>query len=382
MAFRDGPFTDLKLPLAWVAGASTIVAVLIAVVLLLAGRREAVAAATYAPVRNGVAVAAAPVGGTLEAPVRWVGAAIDYVEGYFFAVSQNRKLKHEVADLEGWRDAAIALKNVNDRYEALLKLKTEPPVPMVAGRTIMDAHGPFSNARLVDTGSASGVQVGDPAMSEHGVVGRVVGVTPGVSRLLMLTDVDSRTPVLVDRTNGRAILTGDGSGYPELDYSRGRDPVRVGDVILTSGDGGVFPRGLPVGVAVKDLKGAWRVRLYSDQTPIDFVRVLLFQAFSQGPQARALSDAEAAPPALTPDEAADRAAALQHAAAAALSATAPASQAPTTRLNVTPLAAPSPAANARRKAPKSAAHPPSPPATDGAAAAKAKASPAATPPPG
>ena len=316
MAFRDGPFTDLKLPLAWAAGAATVAAVLVAVVLLLAGRRQAVAATTYAPARNAVAMAAAPVSGVLETPVRWAGATIDYVEGYVFAISENRRLKRQVAELEGYRDAFIALKNVNDRYEALLKLRTEPPVPMVTARTIVDTRGPFSNARLIDTGSRAGVQVGDPAMSEHGVVGRVVGVTGGVSRLLMVTDVDSRTPVLVDRSNGRAILTGDGSAYPRMEYVRGRDPVKVGDTVLTSGDGGVFPRGLPVGVAVKDLKGQWRVRLYSDRTPIDFVRVLLFQAFSQSPDAQALTGGEATPPPLTPGEAADRAAALQRAAPA------------------------------------------------------------------
>ena len=333
MAYRDGRFNELRLPLAWAAGGSTLLAVAVAVALLLAGRREAVAASTYGAARNAVAAGLAPVSGVLEAPVRWTGAAIAYVEGYFFAVSENRRLKRQLAELQGYRDGFIALKNVNDRYEALLKLRTEPAVPMVTGRTIADARGPFSNARLVDVGSAAGVQVGDPAVSEHGVVGRVVGVAPGVSRLLMLTDVDSRTPVLVDRSNGRAILTGDGSAYPLMDYVRGRDPVKVGDTILTSGDGGVFPRGLPVGVAVKDLRGVWRVRLYSDETPIDYVRLLLFQAFSQSPDARALSTGEAAPPPLTPDEAADRAAALQRAQpapkAAAPPAPAPVSPPPT-----------------------------------------------------
>ena len=314
MTYRDGPLTDLKLPLAWAAGAATVIAVVAALVLLLAGRREAVAATTYTPARNGLARVVAPVSGALEAPVRWTGTAVGYVESYFFAIGENRRLKRQIADLEGYRDAAIALRNVNDRYEALLKLKTEPAIPMVTGRTIMDSRGPFSNARLVDVGAAGGVEVGDPAMSERGVVGRIVGVTPSVSRLLMVTDVDSRTPILVDRTNGRAILTGDGSSYPRLEYVRGRDPVRIGDTILTSGDGGVFPRGLPVGVAVKDLKGAWRVRLYADETPIDFVRILQFQAFDRSSDARALSaGGEAAPPALTPEEAADRNSALQRA---------------------------------------------------------------------
>ena len=87
--------------------------------------------------------------------------------------------------------------------------------------------------------------------------------------------------MLIDRTNARAILSGDGGPNPKLAYMRGQDPVKVGDRVLTSGDGGVFPRGLPVGVAVQGLDGAWRVRLDSDSSPIDFVRILLFTDFSQ-----------------------------------------------------------------------------------------------------
>ena len=93
-------------------------------------------------------------------------------------------------------------------------------------------------------------------MSEHGLVGRVIGVTDGASRVLLLTDVASRTPVMIDRTNARAILTGDGGPNPRLDYLRGHDPIQEGDRLLTSGDGGVLPRGLPVGTAVKGLDGA------------------------------------------------------------------------------------------------------------------------------
>ena len=118
-------------------------------------------------------------------------------------------------------------------------------------------------------------------MSEHGLVGRITGVGQGVSRVLLLTDAAARTPVMIDRTNARAILTGDGGPNPKLDYLRGQDPVRGGDRVLTSGDGGIFPRGLPVGVAVKGLDGRWRVVLASDKSAVDYVRVLLFQDFTQ-----------------------------------------------------------------------------------------------------
>ena len=180
----------------------------------------------------------------------------------------------------------MSLRDTNERYHALLGLKTDPPIPMVAARTVSESRGPFANTRLANAGKEKAIKPGNPVMSENGLVGRIIGVTSGASRILLLTDVSSRTPVMIDRTNARAILTGDGGPNPKLEYLRGRDPVRQGDRVLTSGDGGVLPRGLPVGTAVKGLDGRWRVVLASDTAPIDFVRVLLFQDFSQLDEAR------------------------------------------------------------------------------------------------
>jgi rod shape-determining protein MreC len=167
---------------------------------------------------------------------------------------------------------------------------------MVAARIVTDSRGPFADTRLANTGAEQGVKVGNPVMSENGLVGRIIGVTNGASRVLLLTDIASRTPVMIDRTNARAILTGDGGPNPRLDYLRGHDPIREGDRLLTSGDGGVVPRGLPVGTAVKGLDGRWRVVLASDKAPIDFVRILLFQDFTQVVNQKALTEQPAPPP--------------------------------------------------------------------------------------
>src|SRR5690606_39371451 len=110
---------------------------------------------------------------------------------------------------------------------------------------------------------------------------RIVGAAGGYSRMVLLTDVASRIPVMVERTDARAMLTGDGSRSPRLDYVRGQGSVQDGDRILASGDGGGFPRGLPVGVVAKGVDGSWRVKLYSDRTAIDYVRVLLLQDVGQ-----------------------------------------------------------------------------------------------------
>jgi rod shape-determining protein MreC len=169
---------------------------------------------------------------------------------------------------------------------------------MASARIVTDSRGPFANSRLANAGSEAGIRPGNPVMSENGLVGRIVGVTKGASRVLLLTDVASRTPVMIDRTNARAILTGDGGPNPKLEYLRGQNPVKSGDLVLTSGDGGVFPRGLPVGVAVKGLDGRWRVVLASDKAPVDFVRILLFEDFTQVVNRAALE--HAAPPPPTP----------------------------------------------------------------------------------
>ncbi|RZJ19508.1 MAG: rod shape-determining protein MreC [Brevundimonas sp.] len=367
MAFRDGPFENLKVPLAWTAAAVVIVAIVLSVLLLLGDRREAATADSYGPTRAAVDTVTGPVGGVLAAPVRWAGAASDFVGGYFFAVSENRRLRRELAELQPWRDQAIALKNVNARYEAMLGIRTEPPVAMVTARSISESRGPFVNARLLDVGAAKGVRVGNPVINEHGLVGRVTGTSAGISRLVLLTDVASRTPVLVDRTDARAILTGDGSGNPRLEFLRGNNAVQAGDRILTSGDGGGYPRGVPIGVAAKGIDGSWRVKLFSDRGAIDYVRVMLFQDFGQLADVAALSPPPLTGLAAAPAPTAEQAAAIADAGArrdAAAAQRAATASAPAT---ITTPTRPAPA----RPAAAPAAAPPRPTPTPAAPAAQA-----------
>ncbi|QSF53318.1 rod shape-determining protein MreC [Brevundimonas fontaquae] len=378
MAFRDGPFENIKVPLAWTAAVVVVVAVIGAVVLLLGDRTTSEGGSTMGVARGGFEAAAGPVGGVFAAPVRWAGAARDYVGGYFFAIGENRRLKAEIAELRGWRDEAIAQKNINGRYEALLGLRTEPPVPMATGRAISETRGPFSNAKLIDVGSAKGVRIGNPVVTEHGLVGRVTGVTGGVSRVVLLTDVASRTPVMIERTDARAMLTGDGGDSPRLEFIRGSGSIKAGDRILSSGDGGGLPRGLPVGVAAKGVDGAWRVKLFSDHGAIDYVRVLLFQSFGQLVSPNALNAPPLAGLATAPEPSAAEVGAIRD--AAARRATAQQAQAERARAAAaTPAPTPAPAAapTAARPAvtsPRPAASAPSP--------APVAPSPAPTPAPG
>ncbi|MDP1874471.1 rod shape-determining protein MreC, partial [Phenylobacterium sp.] len=281
MSFRDNPLGEIRVPLAWTAGVALVVAVIVAVTLLLGDRRETLRTEAYGVTREVSDAVAAPVSGVISAPVGWLGGLSEGIGQYFFAVSENRRLRAELEAAQALRQEVTGLRDLNERYRDLLGLQTDPPVPMVSARVVADSRGPFANTRLANAGRERQVRVGNPVMTEHGLVGRVVGVTRGASRILLLTDIASRTPVMVDRTNARAILAGDGGPNPKLEYLRGHNPVEEGDFIVTSGDGGLMPRGLPVGVAVKGIDGAWRVVLSSETGAIDFVRILLFEDFSQ-----------------------------------------------------------------------------------------------------
>jgi rod shape-determining protein MreC len=281
VSFRDNPLGEIRVPLVWTAGVALVVAVIVAVTLLLGDRRETLRNEAYGVTREVSDAVAAPVSGVVSAPVHWLGALSDGISQYFFAVSENRRLRAEAAEAAELRQEVLGLRDLNERYRDLLGLQTDPPIPMVSARVVSDSRGPFANTRLANAGRERQVRVGNPVMTEYGLVGRVVGVTRGASRVLLLTDIASRTPVMVDRTNARAILAGDGGPNPKLEYLRGYEPVKAGDRIVTSGDGGLMPRGLPVGVAVTGVDGAWRVVLSSEAGAIDFVRILLFEDFAQ-----------------------------------------------------------------------------------------------------
>lgn len=278
MSLRDGPLGEIKPPLIWLA-AGVLVFAMIATLGVFVGGGSRPGALTDA--RKMADSVAGPAGGVLAAPVRSAGFGLDAIQAYFFAGSQNRELRTDLNAALSWRDETLALRQENARLRALLTIRTEPPLPMVSAEAVLDARGPFSNSRLVDAGASQGVTEGNPVLSDHGLVGRIAGVSAEVSRVMLLTDVESRMPVMIARTNGRAILTGDGGSNPELAYLRTHDALQEGDRVLTSGDGGVAPRGLPVGTAVKSLDGVWRVALDSDAEPIDFVRILLFKDFAQ-----------------------------------------------------------------------------------------------------
>lgn len=365
MPLRQDPFGELKVPLTWTGAVALIVAVIIGVAMLLSDRRETFQTEAYGAARQAVDTVSAPVGTAVSAPGEWTGDILGWFGSYFFTASENRKLKAERIVLQQQADEAVRLKDENERLRAMLGVRTDPPIDMVTARIVADSRGPLANYRLANVGSGKGVMVGFPVLSERGLVGRVVGVSGNASKILLLTDAASKTPVMIDRTNARAILTGDGGPNPKLDYLRGREPLKDGDRVLTSGDGGVLPRGLPVGRAVKGLDGRWRVVLDADSGSIDWVRIMKFRDYAQLVDRKALEQTSL-PPVIT-ENPEDRIlkAPTPGAAPAAAAGTAPTPPANRPPATATPPSAPRPTTSTPVRPPAPATTTPQRPAATG-----------------
>ena len=135
---------------------------------------------------------------------------------------------------------------------------------------------PFLRSVLVNVGGRDGVRKGLAVIDNRGLIGRVAEVGAWSARILLVTDLNSRIPVLVGDGRERAIMAGDNSDQPLLAYLPAERSVVPGDLVITSGHGGAFPAGLPVGVVIRDAKRQLRVQPFLSPDRLEFVRLMDF----------------------------------------------------------------------------------------------------------
>lgn len=237
---------------------------------------------------------AAAAGRVATGPARAGEGFFDRLFAGWNSADRIQELEAENRELQAWRDLAERLAERNRRYESLLRMPEDgfgegaDIENSIAAQLVLDSGGPFMRTLVANAGALHGVQVGFIAVNENGLVGRVVSVGQHSSRVLMLDDYNSRIPVMGEASRVRAVLAGQATRRPELslypyqlqaprmDFIVGAQSLREGERVITSGDGGLYPRGISVGVARRERDGSWRVSLSASQQPIDFVRIIPF----------------------------------------------------------------------------------------------------------
>ncbi len=187
---------------------------------------------------------------------------------------QNQELRSELRRMQAWKEAALQLEQENARLLDLNKVRLDPRLTYITGVVLADSGSPFRQSVLLNVGTRDGLVDGWATMDGIGLVGRISGVGQNTARVMLLTDASSRIPATIQPSGQRAMVAGDNSATPPLDFIESPDLVRPGDRVISSGDGGVFPAGLLIGQVAADPGGRLRVRLAADYERLEFLRVL------------------------------------------------------------------------------------------------------------
>lgn len=217
--------------------------------LLLVGRSEP---SPQGGIRGAALDGIAPIWTIVRIPFDVVDRGGEWLDDYFFAISRNRRLEADNRRLRHLAERNSALERENRQLKDLLRV-AEPARGWSRTLPISGASsGSYIRSAIIGGGHAEGVRIGQPVRSNEGLIGRVVELGRHAARVLLLTDTNSRVPVLIVRTGKPAMAVGVNAARLEVRFLASDDgQLRVGDRLVTSGDGGIFPPDIPVAVVTR-----------------------------------------------------------------------------------------------------------------------------------
>lgn len=196
----------------------------------------------------------------------------DIWEHYFFLISvaeENEALRKELRAARALnhqhREAVLA----NRRLQRLLALDEEMTQPAIAARVVGKDPSPWFQSVTVDKGTAEGVKKGQPVINPEGIVGLVTDATGHYAKVMLITDPNSAVDAVIQDNRARGIVKGGTSGYCVLNFVLRKHPVALGQVVISSGMDGVFPKGMPIGAVAATVKQ--KAGIFQDVTVVPYV---------------------------------------------------------------------------------------------------------------
>ncbi len=245
------------------------------IALLIFGRSQTV---VIEQVRAQIFATFIPVIDVVDIPREASSGLSDWIRNIAVVYSDNEFLREENAELKRQLAEATELEIDNLRLKNLLNIKDGTVATITASRIVSDSNSPFFKSMLINSGTNDGVKKGHAVVNEEGVIGRTINVARNASRVLLLNDINSRIPVKFANTGVNVILAGDNSQELQIEFMPPEESAALGDVILTSGMGGVFPPDLPVGTVSEISQfGEIRVRPEVNLDRLNYVSVIEYE---------------------------------------------------------------------------------------------------------
>ena len=239
--------------------------VLLSAVIIILGKADQT---MFDSLRTALTDDVAPALNVVSRPLGAAATLVRRAEGVVTMYQDNLRLKQENKRLLQWQQIALELSDDNRQLRGLLKVVPSGAVSYVTARVIANSGGGFVRTLMVNAGAEQGLTRGQAAITGGGLVGRLTEVGARASRVLLITDLNSRIPVVVARSHINAVLAGDNSERPRLLYAGAPNEIKIGDRVVTSGEGGVFPPDLPVGVVAALGRGGPQVEPFVESSQV------------------------------------------------------------------------------------------------------------------
>ena len=190
---------------------------------------------------------------------------MDLYHNYIQLKKENDELKNNISKSD-------FLELENTQLRKLIEEQVSSPSNLVSARVMLDKRSPYLNSFIINVGSNKDIKNGMTALDEKNFIGRIVDVNFFSSRVLLVSDLNSKIPIITEPSAYHAILGGHGKNEPTLEYLPKNNNVQNGDKVYTSGKGGIFSPGIPIG-EVKIEDDIIKVLLFSDLSQISFINI-------------------------------------------------------------------------------------------------------------
>ena len=224
-------------------------------------------------VDKAVIQATGPVMRVVEFPARVIHRAWTYFSDVAHIYKENEQLRAENKQMMILQNKVRTLEVENQLLSRLLNYVPPAEASFMSAQIVAESGDNFTHLLLVYIGDEA-VRKGQVVMGDESVIGRIDTVSAPYAKVILITDINSKIPVVVERTRVRGILSGNNTALPELIFTRSVADIREGDIIVTSGVGGMFPSGLPIGFVSAINGNKVEVEPMADIERIEYVRVV------------------------------------------------------------------------------------------------------------
>ncbi|AIL13060.1 hypothetical protein IM40_05330 [Candidatus Paracaedimonas acanthamoebae] len=208
-------------------------------------------------------------------PIHSIVGIKKWIDSYLRAHHKNERLEAKLKQMEEWALKAHALALENQQLRQLLKISPDPQISYITAPVLGVVHAPYTKTIVLGAGSKKGIKLRQPVVIGQHIVGRIVEVSEQASRVLLIQDVNSHIPVILEKSKVQGIASGDGESHLIIKFFEMEAKAKIGELIFTSGVGGVYPKGYLIGQVAYQKGEAVRVKSLIQLNELEYVHVFV-----------------------------------------------------------------------------------------------------------